>query len=193
MNLVERAKNIILQPSQEWPKIAAEQHTVQGLYTRYVMILAAIPAVASFIGLSLVGYSGFGVAYRVPIGSGIAYMIVGYLMSLATVYVLALIIDALAPSFGGQKDFMQAMKLAAFAPTASWLAGVFNILPALSILGLLGLYSLYLLYAGLAPLMKSPPEKSVPYTVVVIVAALVLAVAAGAIASLVLPSPVRGF
>lgn len=193
MNLVERAKNIILQPNQEWPKIAAEPHTVQGLYTQYVMILAAIPAVASFIGLSLVGYSGFGVAYRVPIGAGIAYMIVGYLMSLATVYLLALIIDALAPSFGGQKDFMQALKLAAFAPTASWLAGIFNILPALSILGLLGLYSLYLLYAGLAPLMKSPPEKSIPYTVVVIVAALVLAVAAGAIASLVLPSPVRGF
>jgi hypothetical protein len=193
MNLVERAKNIILQPKQEWQKIAAEPHTVQGLYTQYVMILAAIPAVASFIGLSLIGYSGFGVSYRVPIGPGIAYMIVGYLMSLASVYVLALIIDALAPSFGGEKNFMQAIKVAAFAPTASWLAGVFNIMPALSILALLGLYSLYLLYAGLAPLMKSPAEKSIPYTVVVIIAAIVLAVVAAAIAGLVLPSPARGF
>jgi hypothetical protein len=193
MNLVERAKNIIMQPKAEWAKIATEPHTVQGLYTQYVMILAAIPAVASFIGLSLIGYSGFGVAYRVPIGSGIAYMVVGYLMSLATVYVLALIIDALAPSFGGQKNFNEAIKVAAFAPTASWLAGIFNIMPALSILGLLGLYSLYLLYTGLAPLMKSPPEKSIPYTVVIIIAALVLAVVAGAIAGLVLPSPVRGF
>ena len=64
MNLVERAKNIILKPKQEWQVIAAEPHTVPGLYTQYVMILAAIPAVAAFIGFSLIGTSGFGVSYR---------------------------------------------------------------------------------------------------------------------------------
>ena len=194
MNLVERAKNIILKPKQEWQVIAAEPHTVQGLYTQYVMILAAIPAVAAFIGFSLIGTSGFGVSYRLPIAAGVAHMIVSYVLSLGMVYVLALIIDALAPTFGGQKNFMQAFKVAAFAPTASWLAGIFYIVPALGILAVLGgLYSLFLLYAGLAPLMKTSQEKSIAYTVVVILAAIVLTVIIGAVSALVLPGPVRGF
>ena len=189
MNLVQRAKNIILTPKAEWAVIDNEQHTVQGLYTQYVMILAAIGPVAAFIGYSIVGFG----AWRVPIGAGVAHMVVSYLLALGSVYVLALIIDALAPSFGGQKNFMQAFKVAAFAPTASWLAGIFGILPALSILAILGLYSLYLLYLGLPRLMKTPDEKAIPYLVVVIIAAIVLAVVIAGVAGLVIPSPVRGF
>lgn len=189
MNLADRVKNLIVQPRTEWPVIAAEPHTVQDLYTQYVMILAAIPAVATFIGLSIVGYPSF----RIGVGPGLAYAVLHYLLSLGMVYVLALVIDALAPSFGGEKNFIQALKVSAFAPTAAWLAGIFNILPALSILSLVGLYSLYLLYLGLAPLMKTPEDKSIPYTVVVILVTLVLWVIVGAIASLAIPSPVRGF
>src|SRR3954471_19530274 len=98
MNIVERAKNILLQPKAEWPVIEMEPHTVQGLYTQYVMILVAIAPIATFIGYSLVGIGGFGINYRVPIGAGIASAVLSYLLSLASVYVLALIIDALAPT-----------------------------------------------------------------------------------------------
>ena len=189
MNLVERAKNLIVQPRNEWQVIASEPHTVQDVYTQYVMILAAIPAVAGFIGLSIVGYP----AFRIGVGPGVAYMVLHYLLSLGMVYVLALLIDALAPSFGGEKSFMQAFKVAAFAPTAAWLAGIFNILPTLSILSILGLYSLYLLFTGLAPVMRTPEDKSIPYTVVVIIAAIVLNVVIAAVAGLAIPSPVRGF
>lgn len=189
MNLVERAKKIVLQPGQEWPVIAAETHTVQGLYTQYVMILAAIAPVASFIGYSFIGFGGL----RIPVAAGVAHMVVSYVLSLGAVYVLALVIDALAPNFGGRKDFMQAFKVAAFAPTASWLAGIFSLIPALAILGLLGLWSLYLLYLGLPLLMKVPEEKAVPYTVVVIIVVIVIAVVIAALSALVIPSPVRGF
>ena len=194
MNLVERAKNIVLQPSREWKVIEAEPHTVQGLYTQYVMILAAIPAVCGFIGLSLIGIGVFGATYRVPIASGVAHMVVSYVLSLGSVYVLALLIDALAPSFGAQKNLIQAMKVAAFTPTAGWLAGVFSIIPSLGIIGaLLGLWSLYLLYTGLPILMKPPAEKAVPYVVVVIIAAIVIFVVIGALVGLTMPGPVRGF
>lgn len=189
MNVVDRAKNLIITPKTEWAVIDNEPHTVQGLYTGYVMILAAIGPLASFIGYSIVGFG----AYRIPIGAGVAYLVISYLLALGMVYVLALIIDALAPSFGGQKNFMQAFKVAAFAPTASWLAGIFGILPALSILAILGLYSLYLLYLGLPRLMKTPDDKAVPYLVVVIIAAIVLGVVIAGVAGLVIPSPVRGF
>ena len=193
MNLVERAKNILLKPKDEWAVISAEPHTVQGLYTQYVMILAAIPAIASFIGLSVIGMGFLGVSYKVPLGAGLANAVVTYLLSLGSVYVMALIIDALAPTFGGEKNFMQAMKVAAFFPTASWLAGIFYLVPALSILGLLGLYSFYLLFVGLPILMKAPEEKAVPYVVVVIIAAIVIFVVIGAIAGLAMPARVRGF
>ena len=193
MNLVERAKNLILTPASEWDKIAAETHTVQGLYTGWIMILAAIPAIAGFIGFSIVGTGAFGFSYRVPVVAGISHAIASYLLALASVYVFALIIDALSPSFGGEKNFAQAFKVAAFAPVASWLAGVFSILPALSILGLLGLYSLYLLYVGLPRLMKTPPEKAMPYTVVVILVGIVLSVVVGAVAAFMLPGRPGGF
>ena len=193
MNLVDRAKNILLKPREEWAVISAEPHTVQDLYTGYVMILAAIPAVASFIGFSLIGISTFVGSYRWPITTGITHMILQYVLNLGWVYVLALIIDALAPNFGGEKNFMQALKVSAFSPTAMWLAGIFSIIPAIAILGIVGLYSLYLLYVGLPLLMKTPEDKAIPYTVVVIIIAIVLGLIVGALSALVVPSPMRGF
>ena len=194
MNLVDRAKKILLQPKSEWAVIAAEPHTVQDLYTGYVMILAAIPAVANFIGTSIVGVGFLGRVYHVPITYALTQLVLGYVLSLAMVYVLALVIDALAPNFGGEKNFLQALKVAAFAPTASWIAGIFGIIPLLGILAILGgLYSLYLLYLGLPMLMRVPEEKGVVYTVVVVIVAIVLAIVVGAIAGLVVPSPMRGF
>ncbi len=193
MNLVDRAKNIILKPKEEWAVISAEPHTVQDLFTGYVMILAAIPAIATFIGFSLIGMSSFVGTYRWPVTAGILHMVVNYVLSLGMVYVLALIIDALAPNFGGEKNFMQALKVSAFSPTASWLAGIFSIIPVLSILGIVGLYSLYLLYTGLPILMRTPADKAVPYTVVVIIVAIVLFIVVGLLAGLTVPGPMRGF
>jgi len=193
MNLVDRAKNLILTPASEWDKISSETHTVQGLYTGWIMILAAIPALATFIGFSLVGVGAFGISYRVPLVSGIAQAIASYLLALGSVYVFALVIDALSPTFGGEKNFIQAFKVAAFAPVASWLAGIFAILPALSILGLLGLYSLYLLYVGLPRLMKTPQEKALPYTAVVILVGIVISVVVGVITAMMLPGRAGGF
>lgn len=194
MNLVERAKQLLLKPKDEWPVIAAETHSVQELYTKYVMILAAIPAVAGFIGFSFIGVSGFGYSYRIPIATGLAQMVLQYLLALGGVYVMALIIDALAPSFLGDKSFPQALKVAAFFPTASWVAGIFYVIPALGILAILGgLYSLYLLYLGLPLLMNVPDEKAVPYTIVVVIVTIILIVVIAVVSSLVVPGPVRGF
>ena len=194
MNLVERAKAILLKPKEEWQAIEQETHTVQDLFTQYVMILAAIPAVAGFIGLSVIGMGAFGGHYRVPIGAGIAYMIVNYALSLGFVYAVALVIEGLAGRFDADKNFMQSLKVAAFAPTASWLAGVFHLLPVLSILAVVGaLYSLYLLYLGIAALKHPPAEQAVQYTMIVVIAVVVLAVVIGAISALAIPGPVRGF
>jgi hypothetical protein len=102
--------------------------------------------------------------------------VLSYGLGLVSVFVMALIIDALAPSFDAQKNQIQALKLVAYSYTGSWVAGVFLIIPILGgLIALLGgLYSLYLMYLGLPKLMKSPPEKTVAYFVVSLVVAIVV-------------------
>ena len=182
--LVDRTKNIILKPKAEWPVIDAEPTTVVDIYKDHVLLLAAIPAVAGLIGNVLLGYSVLGMTVRVSPVTAVSFAITQYVMSLISVFVLALIIDALAPRFGGTRNKTQAVKVAAYSSTAAWVAGTLAIVPQLAPLGgLLGLYSLYLLYLGLPLLMRVPADKAIAYTVVTILAAIMLFVVVGAIAS----------
>ncbi|OGA40532.1 MAG: hypothetical protein A3G24_18685 [Betaproteobacteria bacterium RIFCSPLOWO2_12_FULL_62_13] len=176
MNLVDRVKNILLQPKTEWAAIEPEQTDPKTLYTSYIVILALIPAVAGLIGASLF-------ASRIGVGVILGAAIMQYVLTLVMVFVVAFIADALAPSFDGQKNLNQALKLTAYAMTAAWVAGVFAILPVLGwLLVLLGsLYSLYLFYLGVPALMKVPEQKVIGYTVVVVVVALVIGIVIGTI------------
>ena len=174
--IVARAKAILTAPAATWPAIAAEPDSVAGLYTGYIAILAAITPLATFIHGVVFGYGAMGFSYHPSFFSALSTAIVTYLFTLAGTFVMAVIIAALAPTFQGQNNQLQALKLVAYAATASWLAGIFNLLPGLGILALLGLYSLYLFYIGLPVLMQSPPEKSLPYTLVIFVAAIVVGV-----------------
>jgi len=190
MRLIERTKEVLLHPKSQWEIIAAEPASTGALYTRVIMPLAAIGPVATLIGWSVFGISiPFAGTYRVPLSASLGPAVVRYVLGLAAVFVLALIIDGLAPSFGGQKDQVQALKVAAFSSTAAWLAGIFALIPSLNMLGILGVYSLYLLYAGLPILMKAPPDKALGYTVVVIVSAIAMFVVIGVIASQFVAAP----
>src|SRR5947209_11260345 len=158
MNLVSRTKNILLSPKQEWQVIDDEATSVGGLYIGYIVPLAAIGPVASSIGMVIFGISVpvLG-AYRVPIDAAVRQGIAQYVMALVGVFVLALIIDKLAPYFRVEENRYQALKVAAYSSTPVWVMGIVGLIPALSILRLLGLfYSLYLLYLGLPTLMRVP-------------------------------------
>ena len=180
MTVVDRAKRIILDPRGEWAVIEAEPTTIGDIYKGYAIPLALIPAVAGFIGASIVGMGVPGIGnFRVPLGLGVASAVVQFGLGLALVYVLALIVDGLAPTFDGQKNLTAAFKLAAYAYTPAWLAGVFNILPSISFLTLLGLYAVYLLYVGLPHLMHVPAQRAGAYTAVVVLAGIVLAIVVG--------------
>ena len=181
MNIVERAKAIILKPKETWEIIKAEQTTVRELFTSYAAVLAVIPAAATFIGFSLVGYSLPVGHYRVPVLSGLVHAILQYVLTLVGAYAVAFIIDALAPKFDSRKDLTAAAKLAVFAATPAWVGGALAILPALSPLLLIAsLYSLYLFYIGLPVMMETPKEKTLVYFIVVIIASIVVSMIIGA-------------
>jgi hypothetical protein len=168
MDIVQRVKNIIVTPKTEWAVIDAEPATVESLYKSYIIPLSAIPAVIGFLG-SLYFKSFFGAL----IGS-----ILSYVVGLGLIYVFALIIDGLAPTFGGTKNMMSAFKVAAFSPTPIWVASILIIVPLLGFLVLLAalVYTLYVLYLGLPLLMRAPDDKAVPYTALVVVAGLVVGI-----------------
>lgn len=190
MNLVERAKNILITPKTEWAVIKNEESTAADLFTKYAMILALIPVIATFIGQSLVGISmgPFG-SFKIPVSNGLIYAIVYYILSLAGVYLIAFVIDALAPSFGSTKNMAASLKVAVYSYTAAWIAGIFGIIPILGILGILGLYSLYLMYLGLQIVKDTPQDKLIGYLIVVIIIAIVVYFVIGMIvAAVALPS-----
>jgi len=163
--LIARVKGILLTPKTEWPVIAGEPTTVADLYKGYILWLAAIPPIFAFL-----------VTVRFFAGLAVSQLIVTYALSLAMVYVIALIVEALAPNFGGTKDRLQALKTIAYAYTASWIAGIAAILPVLGVLIALvaGIYGIYLLYLGLPHTMKCPQDKAGGYTAVIVIIVIVL-------------------
>ena len=170
MDLVGRVKNILIDPQTEWRAIDGEPDTPAEILKNYVVVVAAIPVVCSFIGASIIGVG----PYRTGIVIGFVGAVIHYVLTLIGVFVVAFVIDALAEMFGGRKNFNSAFKVAGYAPTAHWVAGVFALLPVLSVLMILGLYSLYLLYLGLPMLMRTPPEKAIGYVLAVIVCAIIV-------------------
>jgi Yip1 domain len=176
-NIVARAKSILLTPRSEWPVIAAEPDTIGGLYSGYIIILAAIPAVVRFLSFSVIGVSvPFLGSYRIGFTSALTTAIVSYVLSLVGIYVLALIVDALAPTFGGEKNQVQALKVVAYSYTASWIASIIGIVPGLGLLAAMAgaVYGIYLLNMGLPFAMKCPPDKAVGYTAVTVAVAIVV-------------------
>lgn len=188
MNLVGRIKDIILKPKNAWEQIKGEETTIKDLYTSYAAILAIIPPAATFIGWSIVGMSFMGFSYRVPFMSGISYAVFHYVLSLVGLYLVAFIIDMLAPKFGSRKNMINAMKVAVYANTPNWIASVLFIIPSLSpIVMIASLYSLYLFYLGLPVLMETPKEKTVGYIIVIIIVSIIVFYLTGTIARIVIP------
>jgi len=183
MTIIERVKNICLTPKTEWPVIAGEPTSSGALLTGYVAPLAAVGAAAGFVGLSLIGQGTFFFGtFRLPIVLGLVQAVISFVGAIVAVFVVSLIINALAPSFGAEKNSAMAMKVAAYSYTPALAAGVLRVLPALGTLVILAaLYGLYLLYLGLQSLMKSPQDKAVGYTAVVVICAIACTFVVGAI------------
>ncbi|MGE0596467.1 MAG: Yip1 family protein [Hyphomonadaceae bacterium] len=175
-NLIERAKSILITPQAEWDKIATEPADIGKIYVGYVLPLMVFSALCGFIGMSVFGVSGFGISYRVPLITGLVSAVSQVVLGVLMVYVMALIVNALAPNFGSRQEVGKAHQLAGYSITASALAGVFTLFPPLSMLAIVGLYSLALLFIGLPRLMNTPEDKRIGYFLTIIVVWIVLAI-----------------
>lgn len=184
--MIGRIQRIIMTPKTEWVAIDAEPMTVQGILTGWVAPLAAIGPIANLIQSQLFPVRFFGIVFRPnPIGA-LVQAILLWALIVGVTYVWSLIIDALTPSFGGVKNPISALKVAAFSSTAGWIAAVLGIIPMLGLIGsLLGLYNIYLLWIGGPKLMRVPQDKAVGFVVVSVIVGIGAAIVAGIIAAAV--------
>ena len=184
--LLARVKNIVLSPKTEWPASAPETTTVSQLYVGYVMPLALLAALMGFLRMSVLGVtSAFGNSFRMPISSGLTYTVMMFVSALFGVFVVGLIISALAPSFSGTKDQRQALKVAAYSLTPAMLSSVLALSPIFATLLqlLAGLYGIYVLSLGLPVLMQSPKEKAFGYTASVVVCTILVGIVFAALSA----------
>lgn len=186
MNLIERAKNILISPAKEWDIIAGEEPNVNKIFTGYVIPLAAAAAVAAFIGYGLIGFNMLG--YRMSgIDWGLYQALVSFIVSVCSVFLTAFVVDALAPSFGSEKNFGRSFQLVAYSYTAGWVGGLFQILPVIAFLGtILSLYGLYILYLGMPKLKNTPADKHIGYFVVTLIILIAVYIVIGIILSIIL-------
>jgi hypothetical protein len=173
MNLINRIKSILLTPKTEWTVIEPEETDPKTLTVSYLIPLALISAIATFIGFGLIGQTYFGVHVG-SVGFGLRHAIVSLVSTVGGAFLMAWIIDILAPNFGSEKNFKQSFKLVVYSYTPMLVAGILFIIPSLTVLVYLaGLYGLYIMYLGLQPLKKTPDDKKVTYFVVSLVVVLI--------------------
>ena len=165
MNLIQRAKNILLTPKTEWNAVAGETATLGSLLTGYVLPLSLIPAVCSFLGMMIFGGLILGTT------AGIVMAVVSVVATILAYVIGTYIIDALAPSFKSEKNLGRSAQLMAYSATAVWVAGVLSLVPLLGWLAILAgaAYSIYLMYLGLGPVKKTPEDQRVLYVIIAIV------------------------
>jgi hypothetical protein len=172
MQIITRAKNILLSPASEWAAISAETDTPQSLLGKYVIPMALIPALALFIGYGLIGFEILG-SHIGNLGWGLTMGIKSLVSTILSYFLSTYVVDALAPNFSSQKDLGRSAQLVAYSSTAVWVAGIFYIIPSLWFLSILGLYGIYLFYLGIPAMKKTPDDKRIIY---MIVSAVVIAV-----------------
>ncbi|KKL74105.1 hypothetical protein LCGC14_2068230 [marine sediment metagenome] len=185
--IAQRVKEVLLKPRDTFAVIKAETVTSRDLIFNYLAPLAVIPAVASIIGLSAVGIriSVMG-TFRIPLINSLSSAVLQYILTLIGIYILGIIINALAPSFSGKKNEIQALKVAVYSATPSLVAGILYIFPVLGILVVIaGLYGLYLLYLAIPTMMECPPEKALGYTMVIVIINIVIFLIIGVLVSFI--------
>ena len=176
MDIIKRAKDILVTPKTAWNTIAEENQNQLVILVTYLIPLALIPALASFIGYGLIGHNVMGIHIG-SVGFGLRQAILSFISSLGGVYLSAWVISLLSPKFEQAKDFNRAFQLVSYSYTPIFVAGILLIIPSLSIVATLaGLYGLYLLYQGMTPILQTPDDKRNTFFIVSLLSIIVASV-----------------
>jgi hypothetical protein len=165
-----------MNPNGIWNEIQEEGLSPKEVYLRYLVFLAALPAIATYLGMVTIGMNIplTNATFRWPVVGGLVTTVVSLAMSLVTVAVAAKVIELLGPKFKASPSFGDTVRLVAFAMTPSYIGGILGIIPVLSMLGLLfSLYALYVFYQGFQPMTGVASERKISYFIVSLIVSFV--------------------
>jgi len=152
-------------------------------YINYAIVLTILSHAAMFIGNAffLSRFTAFGVHFGVGY-----YMVSGAIqlaLAIASLYFIPQIMAAIAPSFGGENNSLNALKLYAFAMTPVWIGSILGIIPVVGWLGAIAgaLYGVFLFWQHVTEAMQLPAEKKIGYVIVTFIAIVLIGVVIGAI------------
>ncbi|OGB87505.1 hypothetical protein A3H38_03085 [candidate division WOR-1 bacterium RIFCSPLOWO2_02_FULL_46_20] len=175
MAIVDRAREIILDPRLTWQTIKEEVYNIKQLFVNYAAPLALIPAVCGLIGMTLVGIRlPSGSVARAPFAEAFIGGALGYVLHLGGIFVAAWAIARLASLFEAKSDLDLSVKLVVYAMTPAWLVGVFSMVPGLSIISIIAFYSIYLLVLGLPVLLEVPANKVFLFTMSILLTGFII-------------------
>jgi Yip1 domain len=172
-NAFTNAINLVKSPANFMRQNRDDAVPVNTTILNYVVILAAIPFIATLVGdLWYYGSAGYAVTDAIST----------YIFEIIGVIVIGVIIWKLAPSFGTTTSQSQATLLAAFVYTPFFLISVVEFIPFIGALSILGLiYGLYILWMGLPIMLGTRPDKVLTYFIVILVIAIIVYVVIGSI------------
>jgi hypothetical protein len=177
MKIIERAKNILTNPAKEWEVIAKEDIEIKDIILKYLLPLALIPAIATFINYLVFSFL-FSSLLSIKIGSltgisffyGIRSAVQELIWPVAAACVAAVIINVLAKNFKSEENLKKAFQLVIYSLTPFLVAGILMIFPVLGFIArLAAIYGFYILYLGVKPMMKTPEDQHTTFGVVSIV------------------------
>ncbi|HTN13839.1 MAG TPA: Yip1 family protein [Sphingomonadaceae bacterium] len=180
-SLIARAKAMILQPKDEWPKVTTEPGDTAGIFMKYALPLIAIGPICMFIGSQIFGYNAVIMTFRPSLSFSLSLAVSSFVQAIVALFAVSFIANFLSPKFGGKDDFGAAFKLVAYSMTAAWVAGLLGIVPMLGGLAAIigGLYSIYVLFLGATPTMNVPQDKAGGYIAVTVLVAIVVSIVLG--------------
>ncbi|MCJ7483278.1 MAG: YIP1 family protein [Thermodesulfovibrionales bacterium] len=167
--ILTRVLGILTKPKSEWEKIKGESTSIKDLYLKFACIVFALPSLFILLAhLFSVGFGGFHFTLLLAI--------ISYVFVIGGVYLSGVLINVIAPQFGGNKDFIESQKLAVYSlvPFALasflfiFLAGGFSVYSWFWPVLVFGLpYAIYLAYVGLPTLKGISGDKLVPFTIII--------------------------
>ncbi|MFT5421793.1 MAG: hypothetical protein ACI9D5_002552 [Candidatus Endobugula sp.] len=185
MAFLEHALGIMLHPDSEWKAIRNEKHSFRQVFLSHVPLLALIPTISFFIGVTQVGWSvGSGDPVHLTMLSALELCGLTYFALLMGVFVLGEFINFMAKTYGvkdsAEKRHYEGTALAVYVTTPVLLAGIFGLYPDIwliaSAMGLAGAYTVYLIYEGIPILMDINKDQAFMYASSVVTVGLVLMV-----------------
>ncbi len=170
---------LLSHPQKEWAAIREEPCTIGKCYLSHVVLLAAIPPLAAFIGSTQVGWRvGFGDPVKLTTGSAAQIAVAFYLAMLVGVFIMGKAIHWMAQNWEVKPELSKCVVLAAYTATPLFLAGLMAFYPVLWINMLVGLaalaYTVYLLYTGIPVVMGVSREQGFLFATAVLTFGMVM-------------------